>query len=790
VRNASAGEDEAMRAEDGPSRHVGGRCVSGRLEAGGSVVNRLATATSPYLLQHKDNPVDWREWGDEAFAEARRRDVPVLLSVGYAACHWCHVMAHESFEDEAVAAVMNERFVNVKVDREERPDVDAVYMAATQALTGQGGWPMTAFLTHDGAPFFAGTYFPPRPRGGAPSFGQLLDAVDEAWRERRGEVEAAARRIVDALAAGTSPGRGSSGSSLLRGRGGQGRDAAAQELVASAVRVLAAAEDVEHGGFGGAPKFPPSMVLEFLLRHAARRLLLAAEGSVAAGGTAGDDLGDDTGEQALGLADRTLRAMARSGMYDQVAGGFARYAVDRAWVVPHFEKMLYDNAQLALVYLHWWRLTGEPTGSRVALETCDWMLAALATPQGGLASSLDADTTVPGPDGRPHGVEGLTYVWTPAQLARLLPDDDAIWARELLRVVPGGTFEDGASTLQLDRDVWADPRETARWRRIREVLAAARAQRPQPARDDKVVAAWNGLAIAALAETGALLDRPDLVAAAERAAALLLEVHVEPGPRPAPDPAPLRLRRVSRDGRAGEPWGVLEDYGDVASGLLTLHAVTGAPRWLQAAGGLLETVLTHFGDGRGVGPGESPGEGPGDAAGVGATLFDTADFAADAALAGMRRPLDPTDGAYPSGTSGAAAALLGYAAATGSARHREAAEAALGAAAQLGGSAPRAFGWALATVEALVDGPREVAVVAGVQAPAGPLHRIALAGTAPGLVVSVGPPDAPGVPLLAHRPLRDGRATAYVCRGFVCQAPTTSAQILAAQVGARRPLAD
>ena len=722
------------------------------------MANRLNVSTSPYLLQHKDNPVDWWEWGDEAFAQARSRDLPVLLSVGYAACHWCHVMAHESFEDDATAALMNARFVNVKVDREERPDVDAVYMAATQALTGQGGWPMTVFLTHAGAPFFAGTYFPATPRPGAPAFTQILDAVTDAWQHRRDELEAAGRRIAHAV-------------SRAGPVADPGRPAPGDALVTEAVRSLAADEDRVHGGLGGAPKFPPSMDLEFLLRHAARRRLQgpadAADAGVSGDSGVSGDAGD-SGDQALGVAGRTLRAMARSGMYDQVGGGFARYAVDAAWVVPHFEKMLYDNAQLAAVYLHWWRLTGEPTGARIALETCDWMLAALRTPGGGLASSLDAATAVPddGADGGgAHGVEGLTYVWTPDQLADVLPDgdgDDAAWAARLLRVTPSGTFEHASSTLQLDRDVWADPGEAARWQRIRAVLAQERARRPQPTRDDKVVAAWNGLAVAALAETGALLERPDLVTAAEQVVQVLLDLHLDD----APDGA--RLRRVSRDGRAGRPHGVLEDYGDVVHGLLMLHAVTGSGRWLDAAGALLDTVLGHF-------------------AGADGELFDTADFATDAALTAVRRPQDPTDGAYPSGTSAAAGALLGYAALTGSTRHRDAAQAALGGAATLAGRAPRAFGWALATVEALLDGPREVALV-GVPGSAdlAALHRVALVGTAPGHVVSVGEPGAVGVPLLAGRPAAGGRATAYVCHGFVCDAPTTSPDVLATALGAWR----
>jgi uncharacterized protein len=706
------------------------------------MANRLAEATSPYLLQHKDNPVDWREWGDEAFDEARQRDVPVLLSVGYAACHWCHVMAHESFEDPAVAKLMNENFVNVKVDREERPDVDAVYMAATQALTGQGGWPMTVFLTPQGRPFYAGTYFPPAPRHGMPSFPQILAAIAQAWHAQRDEVEAAGGRISTALA----------------GRLVTSAAEPDDELLTAAVHALAADEDAEHGGFGDAPKFPPSMNLEQLLRHAARRRLQAGPED------ADDGFDSGSGAVALSLAERTLRGMARSGMYDQLGGGFARYSVDAGWVVPHFEKMLYDNAQLARVYLHWWRLTGEPTGARIALETCDWMIAALGTEQGGFASSLDADTPLRDTNGTVHGVEGYTYVWTPAQLLDVLGSQDGAWAAALLRVTPQGTFEHGRSTLQLGRDVWSDAGERHRWEQVRARLLDARARRPQPGRDDKVVAAWNGLAVAALAETGALLDRPDLTDAASRAADLVLEVHVD---------GDGRLRRVSRDGIAGTPAGVLEDYADVAEGLLVLHAVTGDPARLRVAGRLLDTVLDHFAE---VAPDGS------------VTFYDTPDDSTDAALVAVRRPQDPADNAYPSGWSAACGALLSYAALTGSERARAAAEGGLAVAAAGGARVPRAFGWALTVAEALADGPREVAI-------AGPhadrrrdaLRVVALAGVAPGMVVSVGEPDAEGVPLLAGRPLVAGQPAAYVCRRFVCQAPVTSPEALAAQVGAIVP---
>ena len=656
-------------------------------------MNRLKDATSPYLLQHAGNPVDWWEWSDEAFAEARRRDVPVLLSVGYAACHWCHVMAHQSFEDGETARVMNELFVNIKVDREERPDIDAVYMEATQAMTGQGGWPMTVFMTPEGHPFYCGTYFP------RAQFQALLQAVHKAWTEQRDDVVGQGQQVVEAL--------GSRGSGLA------GTQVPGDEVLAHAVKVLAASHDTARGGFGGAPKFPPSMALEFLLRHNAR-----------------------TGDgESLAMASQTLEAMARGGMYDQLGGGFARYSVDAQWIVPHFEKMLYDNALLARVYAHWWRLTGTPFARRVALETCDWMLRDLRTDEGGLASALDADS---------EGVEGKYYVWTPAQLREVLGEDDGAFAEDLFEVT--GTFEHGTSVLQL----LADPDDAARYERVRTALLSARAHRIPPARDDKVVAAWNGLAVAALAECGALFGRPDLVRAAEEVTRLLVDVHERDG----------RLTRTSKDGTAGANSGVLEDYADVAEGLLALHAVTGDPHHVRLAGELLETVLERFADGHGG-------------------FYDTADDAERL----FRRPQDPTDNATPSGQFAAAGALLSFAALTGSDRHRQAAEEALAPAGTLAGKHARFAGWGLAAAEAHAAGPVEVAVIGD---PADErtreLHRTALMAVAPGAVVSVGPPDARGVPLLEGRGLVDGAPAAYVCRGFVCRLPVTTRADLAREL--------
>ncbi|GAA1624924.1 thioredoxin domain-containing protein [Georgenia ruanii] len=657
--------------------------------------NRLAAATSPYLLQHKDNPVHWQEWGEAAFAEARERGVPILLSVGYAACHWCHVMAHESFEDEAVAAAVNRDFVAVKVDREERPDVDAVYMQATTALTGQGGWPMTCFLTPDGEPFYCGTYFP------RAQFLQLLAGVTEAWTRRRHEVLASGGRIAAFLDAGLDAG---SPAAL---------DAAA--LDAAAAR-LGAGFDARHGGFGGAPKFPPSMVLEFLLRHHARTGAAAS----------------------LAMVARTGEAMARGGIYDQLAGGFARYSVDAGWVVPHFEKMLYDNAQLLRVYVHLWRATGSALAARVARETADFLLRDLTTPEGGLASSLDADA---------GGHEGLTYVWTTAQLVDALGREDGIRAARLLAVSDHGSFERGTSTLRLPED----PDDGAWWADARGRLLAARAGRAQPARDDKVVTSWNGLAIAALAEAGTLLAEPRYLAAARRCADVVLATHLVDG----------RLRRASRGGVVGHAAGVADDHGDLAEGLLALHQATGEPRWLEAAGAILETALTRFAD---------PAGG----------FFDVADDAERL----VARPKNLADNAEPAGTSALAGALVGHAALTGSPRHREAAEGALAAAGTLARQEPRFAGWTLAVAEAALAGPLQVAVVGGDDARK--LTAVARAGTSPGMVVVAGAPDTPGVPLLADRPLVDGRAAAYVCRGFVCDRPvTTTAALEAALVAVR-----
>jgi uncharacterized protein YyaL (SSP411 family) len=660
------------------------------------MTNRLADATSPYLLQHAGNPVDWWPWCDEAFAEAKRRDVPVLLSVGYAACHWCHVMAHESFEDAEVAAVVNRDFVAIKVDREERPDIDAIYMAATTAMTGHGGWPMTCLLTPSGEPFFCGTYFP------KPQFLRLLAAVTDGWQHRRDELATAGERVVGALRS-------------VLGRPAEERTLGPAELTA-AVERLDSNYDSAYGGFAGAPKFPPSMVLEFLLRHHGRT------GS----------------ERALAMAIGTCEAMARGGIYDQLAGGFARYSVDAQWIVPHFEKMLYDNAQLLRVYLHLWRATRSPLAERIARETADFLIRDLGTPEGGFASALDADT---------EGVEGLTYSWTPGQLAAALGEPDGARAAELLSVTGPGTFELGTSTLQLR----TDPDDPQWWQQIRVRLLAERNRRPQPARDTKVITAWNGLAIAGLAEAGALLGEPRYLAAAVRAADLLSELHWLNG----------RLRRSSKDGTVGTAMAVAEDYGDLAEGLLAVHQATGEPRWLSWAGQLLDVALAHF---------AAPDGG----------FFDTADDAEQL----FSRPRDAADNAAPSGQSALIGALIGYAALTGKPEFRQAAELALAASGELAVREPRFAGWVLACAEAALAGPLQVAVVGAGEVAAG-LAEVARQSLSPGLVLVAGEPDAPGVPLLADRPLVADQPAAYVCRGFVCDRPVTSTADLLAALGSR-----
>jgi uncharacterized protein YyaL (SSP411 family) len=631
-------------------------------------VNRLADETSPYLLQHADNPVDWYPWGDEAFARARDEDKPVLLSVGYAACHWCHVMEHESFEDEAIATLMNERFVNVKVDREERPDVDALYMDAVVALTGQGGWPMTVFLTPAGEPFYGGTYFPPEPRHGLASFPQLLEAVSKAYRENRGDVARQAQALVAAVRADVAP----------------SPDPLSESLLFEAARGLRRPLfDPVNGGFGGAPKFPPASALEFLLRMHLR--------------------GHD---EALPMVAKTLDAMAEGGMYDLVGGGFHRYSVDAEWLVPHFEKMLYDNALLAATYLHGWAVTGTERYREVVEETLDYALRELALPEGGFASSQDADT---------DGVEGLTFTWTAEEG---VPD-------ELLR-----PFEHGRSVIRGRLDPG-----------LRRRLFEQRERRPKPARDDKVVASWNGLLLAALSEAGRRLQRKDWLDAGRRLAEFLL------GPLSDDEG---RLYRTWREGRPGAS-GFLPDYADVANGLLELHVATGELRWLEEANRLARLAVELFADEERGGFFLSAGE----------------------ELVARRKDLE--DQPTPSGNSSLAWVLLRLARIYGDDELERHAVSVFRLIRSAVTRVPLAFGWALSALDLHFSPPRELAIVGP---PDSDVARAALSSFEPNTVVAVGP--AEGVPLLAGKGLVDGKPAVYVCERFACQAPVTDASVLTA----------
>ena len=678
--------------------------------------NRLAGETSPYLLQHAHNPVDWYPWGPEALARARELDRPIFLSIGYAACHWCHVMERESFEDEATAAQMNADFVAIKVDREERPDLDAIYMDAVQALTGSGGWPMSVFLTPDGRPFYGGTYFPDTPRHGMPSFRQVLASIAGVWRDDRARAEAVADRLTGAMRA-QAPASGLVGSDGRPLPGSTPAPSIAPGLLDEATKALAGGFDPVHGGFGGAPKFPAPMTIEHLLRRFVRA----------------GDMG------ALAMAQRTLDAMAAGGIYDQLGGGFARYATDAEWLVPHFEKMLYDNAQLARAYLHAWQVTGERHYREVVEETLDYVLREMVTPEGGFVASQDADT---------DGAEGATYVWTAAEVAEVLGADAPLFA-EAYDVTERGNWEGRTILRRVRHDDGPEPR----LREARRRLLARRGERPQPARDGKVIAAWNGLMLAALAEAAAALGRDEYRAAAARAAAFLLDALRGPDGR---------LRRSWKDGRATAA-AVLEDHANLAEGLLSLYGATFDERWFVASRELCETILARFTD---------PAGG----------WFDTADDH-EALIA---RPKGLQDNALPSGGAMAATILLRLAALTGEGRFRTAAEVAVAAVAPLAGRHPNGFAQWLVAADLAAYPIDEVAIVGEPDDAATAALLAAVRGRfRPGVVVARASPAASGssaVPLLHDRPQLDGRVTAYVCRGFACRKPATSPEELASQL--------
>jgi hypothetical protein len=669
--------------------------------------NALARETSPYLLQHKDNPVDWLPWGDEALSRARELDRPLLVSIGYSSCHWCHVMERESFEDHETAALMNEAFVCVKVDREERPDVDALYMDAVQAMTGSGGWPLNVFLTPEQAPFYGGTYFPPDPRHGLPSWRQVLGAVAEAWDTQREEIRAQGERVAPRL----------SGGAALQPSGTPIDSAPLDEAVAT----LRSAFDSVNGGWGRAPKFPAASVIEFLLttsqhpRHHDTDQL---------GGGAGDE---------LPMALQSLRSMAGGGIFDQVGGGFARYSVDARWTVPHFEKMLYDNALLARAYVHGYQVTGDALLQRTAEETLDWALREMLAPEGGFYSALDADS---------EGVEGKFYVWTFAELREAL-GEDADAAIDWFGASEAGNFE-GANVLESrGPEPPAEQRE-----RIRATLLAARAQRVRPGLDDKRLAAWNALMIAALADAGAVLGREDYLDAARTAAAFVLDRMRGPDGR---------LLRSFNAGHARLP-AYLEDHAFLLEALLALYQATFEERWFSEARGLADTILARFQDTERGG------------------FFSTADD--HEALVARRKDLEDTP--IPAGGSSAALGLLALAGLTGEQRYEDAAAGQLALLHEVAVRHPSAFGHLLQAID-LHRAPRREIALAGDAAGVAALAAVVREQLRPHVVLAGGPGDgATAVALMEHRTPVDGRAAAYVCERFACQRPVTDPDALRA----------
>ncbi|HEX8692081.1 MAG TPA: thioredoxin domain-containing protein [Longimicrobium sp.] len=684
--------------------------------------NRLANETSPYLLQHRDNPVDWYPWGPEALERARAEDRPILLSVGYSACHWCHVMEHESFEDPQTAALMNERFVNVKVDREERPDIDSIYMTAVQQMTGHGGWPMTVFLTPDGAPFWGGTYFPPEPRHGMPSFRQVLLAVSEAWRERRADVDKGAAELGAML------------------RESHAVRPPASELDPSildrAFYTLAARFEGRWGGFGGAPKFPQPMVLEFVLRQWKR----------------------SGNPDALRMADFTLRRMAGGGMYDHVGGGFARYSVDARWLVPHFEKMLYDNALLARAYLHAWQATHDPEHRRVVEETLLWVEREMTSPEGGFFSALDADS---------EGEEGKFYLWTPDEVDALLGPGDGPLFRRYYDVTEGGNFE-GKNILHTDEameDVAEDAGVTLE--RLREVvergrgvLYAARAKRVWPGLDDKVLTAWNAMMLHAFAEAARVLERPDWLKIAVANAEFLLRALRPEG----------RLLRTYKDGRA-KIGAFLEDHALLVDALVAVYEATWDPRWVREARSLADAMLDLFWeDGEGV-------------------FYDTARDAEALVV----RPRDVFDNATPSGNSAAVMALLRLGELAGEPHYTRVAARVLAQMGELLTRVPVGFGWLLSALDFHLATPTEVAFVGEPgREDTDELVRTVSRAYLPNVVLALRRPGegeevSELIPLLGGRSALDSKATAYVCERYTCKLPVTEARALAEQLGIGAP---
>ena len=680
--------------------------------------NRLMNETSPYLLQHAENPVEWYPWGEEALDRARTEDRPILLSIGYSACHWCHVMERESFENDDIAALMNEHFVNIKVDREERPDLDAVYMEAVQMMTGSGGWPMTVFLTPDGRPYYGGTYFPPEDRMGMPGFPRLLAAASQAYHTNKGEIERVTRQLAEQM-----------------GRSGQmprGFTPLTTEVMHNAYSQLATQFDHLNGGFGNAPKFPQPMTPEFLLRYHRHGFNV----------------------RALEMVELTLQKMAYGGMYDQVGGGFHRYSTDAYWLVPHFEKMLYDNALLARLYLHAWQVTGNPLYRRITEETLDYVIREMTDEAGGFYSAQDADS---------EGVEGKFFVWTPAELRPLL-GDDADLIMGYYGVTEGGNFE-GANILNMSRP----PADYATQRgvsdealmeavqRARSILLEVREQRVHPLLDDKVLTSWNGLMLRSFAEAGAALGRGDYLETARRNAAFLLGNMRD---------ADGRLLRTWRNGQA-KLLGYLEDYACLADGLVSLHEATLEPRWLQEAVAVVDGMIALFWD-------EQVGG-----------FYDTGSDHETLVV----RPRDVFDNAQPCGGSVATDVLLRLAVTTGNDDYSAKGATPLRALQQLLGRAPAATGHWLGALDFYVSLPKEIVIVGRPEQAdtTAMLAEVSSRYLPNRVVIGVNDPAAPPLedsPLLEQRGMQDGMATAYVCEHYVCQLPVTGAAELGAQLDA------
>ena len=674
--------------------------------------NRLARETSPYLLQHAENPVDWYPWGSEALSLAKEQNKPILLSVGYAACHWCHVMAHESFEDQATAEIMNKHYINIKVDREERPDIDSIYMDAVVAMNGQGGWPMTVVMTPAGKPFFGGTYYPPEPRHGLPSFKQVLVSLAEAWQERRKEVDESAANVTQHIGQGLSMGHSSSPLS--------------KSVLDQATTSIAGRYDQRMGGFGQAPKFPPSMTIEFLLRRY---------------------VGEDD-SHALAMSEHTLEMMARGGMYDQVGGGFARYSTDNDWLVPHFEKMLYDNALLSRVYLHAWRITGKLLYKRIVEETLDWVLKEMRHEEGGFYSSLDADS---------EGEEGKFYVWDSSEIENVLGDNAAIF-KSYYGVTDGGNWEGSnvlhipasiesvASSFQISPDTVLE-----RLARARQALYKVRSKRPWPGLDDKIITSWNGMMLAAFAEAGRDLSLQRFTDAARLNADFLYRTLRLPSGR---------LYRTWKSGSEAKNNGYLEDYAFLAEGLLTLYQSTFESRWFSWAAELGEMMLTFFRD-------ETEGG-----------FFDTP--ADHESL--LYRPKGLQDNAIPSGNSVAVTTLLTLSLYTGNSQYWDIAEAALSSLSNAMEKYPTGFGQWLSAADLILSKPLEIAIIGEfTSADTQSLVDAAFGKYRPNQVIAVGLGNE-NIPLLDGRTTIDGQAAAYVCRNFTCDLPVIEATQLEARL--------